>query len=107
MHPEGFFNTNWTMFKFVLLLFTCSIVPLRLAFPEQFDSNRSLWDVSEVRTRPARPDYAPGERTEPGRRTNSRTSAAAWGGQWWLKPPADCYICYIGHSDASAPADAP
>ena len=51
MHPEGFFNTTWTMFKFVLLLFTCSIVPLRLAFPEQFDSNRNLWDVSEASAR--------------------------------------------------------
>ena len=48
LNPEGKFVSSWRLIVLVFLLFTCFVVPLRLAFPEAFDDNPAVWDTFEV-----------------------------------------------------------
>lgn len=48
LRPDGRFRTGWNLLLVVLLILTCGVVPLRIAFPQMFDAQRVLWDVIDI-----------------------------------------------------------
>eukprot|EP00325_Prymnesiales_sp_UTEX-LB-985_P007184 CAMPEP_0174696820 /NCGR_PEP_ID=MMETSP1094-20130205/2876_1 /TAXON_ID=156173 /ORGANISM="Chrysochromulina brevifilum, Strain UTEX LB 985" /LENGTH=860 /DNA_ID=CAMNT_0015893685 /DNA_START=37 /DNA_END=2619 /DNA_ORIENTATION=- len=45
MHPDGRFRSAWNVLIVILLMFTCVVVPVRIAFPMTFGENDdNLWN---------------------------------------------------------------
>lgn len=48
LHPAGRFRTSWDISIFLVLLFTCVVVPMRLSFPTLFDGAKPAWDAVDL-----------------------------------------------------------
>ena len=45
LHPDGRFRSRWDLTLAIVLLFVCFVVPIRVAFPENFVSVQIAWLV--------------------------------------------------------------
>jgi hypothetical protein len=48
LHPESSFRYKWDLVLMALLVCTCVVVPMRIAFEELFDEHRTTWDAIDL-----------------------------------------------------------